>query len=365
MQHSHHKPLGYRGPLGIAAPGPFAPRSWPPPVPSGHPQGLRAPPLRSWGPRSAPQPSPALPERGGRMSPAPRGRSVLPKPRQPCRVPTLPQGAVASPACSPLFPWGLIPPEGQGGSASCSPPARGLQPACEQLASAAALRQPGPDSGTKPSRAAPKGAPLTGPSQPQGSPHAHPNHARHQGRGTFAVGMLAARIWVSLSCLWVFPLPISLGPRRWQVSPCLAKILPRSCSSTPLSCRCLGTARVTPKALQHLRSWPCCSDGLGTARQEGVRLTPERTEGALGSCRMEAGHQQSCWLLFFIPSRANAHPGSRMRAWQPWLTSSSSYQEHRTSCLGAPWHGTTAGTAPARCSAPRPQAGCLPCTLSP
>lgn len=249
MQHSHHKPLGYRGPLGIAAPGPFAPRSWPPPVPSGHPQGLRAPPLRSWGPRSAPQPSPALPERGGRMSPAPRGRSVLPKPRQPCRVPTLPQGAVASPACSPLFPWGLIPPEGQGGSASCSPPARGLQPACEQLASAAALRQPGPDSGTKPSRAAPKGAPLTGPSQPQGSPHAHPNHARHQGRGTFAVGMLAARIWVSLSCLWVFPLPTSLGPRRCQVSPCLAKILPDLVLIHSPEVQMFGDSQGDPKSL--------------------------------------------------------------------------------------------------------------------
>lgn len=47
------------------------------------------------------------------------------------------RGAMASPACSPMFPWGLIPPEGQRGSASCSPPACGLQPACEQVATAA------------------------------------------------------------------------------------------------------------------------------------------------------------------------------------------------------------------------------------
>lgn len=54
-----------------------------------------------------------------------------------CSVPTNCLGSYGSPACSPLFPWGLIPPEGQGGSASCSPPACGLQPGCEQVAEAA------------------------------------------------------------------------------------------------------------------------------------------------------------------------------------------------------------------------------------
>lgn len=51
---------------------------------------------------------------------------------------------MASPACSPLFPWGLIPPEGQGGSASCLPPACGLQPGCEQVAKAASPGWPSP-----------------------------------------------------------------------------------------------------------------------------------------------------------------------------------------------------------------------------
>lgn len=79
-QHSHHKPLRHGGPPGITAPVPIAPQSWPPTVPSGHPKELGVPPLRSWGPRSAPHPSPALPERGGKLSPAPWGRSVPPSP---------------------------------------------------------------------------------------------------------------------------------------------------------------------------------------------------------------------------------------------------------------------------------------------
>lgn len=67
------------------------------------------------------------------------------------------RGAVASPACSPLFPWGLIPPEGQGGSASCLPPACGLQPGCEQVAKAASPAWPSPGRELrKPSQTAPK-----------------------------------------------------------------------------------------------------------------------------------------------------------------------------------------------------------------
>lgn len=46
-----------------------------------------------------------------------------------------------------LFPWGLIPLEGQGGSASCSPPACGLQPQREQVATAASPSWPGPGVG--------------------------------------------------------------------------------------------------------------------------------------------------------------------------------------------------------------------------
>lgn len=77
---------------------------------------------------------------------SPRATHSPPEPGCPhmgcAQSPRAARGAVASPACSPLFPWGLIPPEGQGGSASCLPPACGLQPGCEQLAKAAPQLSP-------------------------------------------------------------------------------------------------------------------------------------------------------------------------------------------------------------------------------
>lgn len=112
-----------------------------------------------------------------------------------------------------------------------------------------------------------------------------------------AVGVLAAKIWVSLSCLWVFPLPISLGPRRCQVSLCLAKVLPDLVLVLSPELQVSGDIQGDPKSL----AAPPELVGLGIARKERVRLTPERTEGALESCRTEAGHQRSCRLLFFYP----------------------------------------------------------------
>lgn len=77
-----------------------------------------------------------LPGPGCRLSPV-WGCARSPGSASLAQSPGAAGGAVASPACSPLFPWGLIPPEGQGGSTSCSPPACGLQPGCEQVATAA------------------------------------------------------------------------------------------------------------------------------------------------------------------------------------------------------------------------------------